>query len=146
MPRIGAVEIVGLGSVTAATTLWRALGVLRATAVVKATFDFVPGGAMTLAESTRIVNAEAHHANNAEGPLDSAPGAAPRAPDRASRAGRASRAHRANRAGRASRCGSEQRREGTRSARRTPQARPPQQALWRIWPQEDLTDRPFRRC
>jgi hypothetical protein len=64
MPGVGAVEIVGLGPVAVATTLWRSLGILRATAVVKATFDFVPGGAMTIAESTPLVGVEAHHARN----------------------------------------------------------------------------------
>ena len=64
MLKVGAVEIVGLGSVVVATKLWRSLGVLRATAIVKATFDFVPGGVMTIAESTRLAPAEAHHAGN----------------------------------------------------------------------------------
>ncbi|MFS8071396.1 MAG: DUF2169 domain-containing protein, partial [Byssovorax sp.] len=64
MAKVGAVEIVGLGPVAVATTLWRSLGILRATAVVKATFDFVPGGVMTIAESTPLVGVEAHHARN----------------------------------------------------------------------------------
>ena len=64
MAKVGAVEIVGLGPVAVATTLWRSLGILRATAVVKATFDFVPGGAMIIAGATRLVGAEAHHAGN----------------------------------------------------------------------------------
>ncbi len=64
MPKVVAVQIVGLGPVAVATTLWRSLGILRATAVVKSTFAFVPGAAMTVAEAMPLVGTEVHHAGN----------------------------------------------------------------------------------
>ncbi len=58
------VEIAPLGPVAVGTRLWRKGGQLRATAIVKATFAFVPGGVMTLVEPAEIRRAEAHHGDN----------------------------------------------------------------------------------
>ncbi|MCC6557372.1 MAG: DUF2169 domain-containing protein [Polyangiaceae bacterium] len=57
-------DVTALGLSTGAAVVWRTLGELRVTVVVKATFALTPGGAMRPVRPEAIVRAEVHHGNN----------------------------------------------------------------------------------
>src|SRR4051812_1755422 len=62
--RARAVRIFPVGPVAAGAIAWRTQGELTLTLIVKATFNLVPRGDMTLAEPEEIVVAEVHHRDN----------------------------------------------------------------------------------
>ena len=62
--RAWAVRITPVGLVAAGAMAWRTRGQLRLTVLVKATFDLIPDGEMTLAAPDAIFRAEAHLGDN----------------------------------------------------------------------------------
>lgn len=62
--RAWAVRITPVGPVAAGAMAWRARGQLHLTVVVKATFDLIPDGEMTLAAPDELARAERHVGDN----------------------------------------------------------------------------------
>jgi uncharacterized protein YjbI with pentapeptide repeats len=78
--RAWAVRITPIGQASAGALAWRWQGALRLTILVKATFDLIPDGEMTLAPPDPIATAEAHHENNPTRSIRAASDLAPRLP------------------------------------------------------------------
>ncbi len=72
-----AVEVLSVGAASAGAVAWRLSGRLHVSAIVKATFSFAPGAAMTPALPVPVRAAEVRYADHPDGsirePLDTAP-------------------------------------------------------------------------